>query len=72
MGVVFVNGRELAEPYVQFRDKRSAPVLTVPPRAYYVLGDNRADSDDSRNWGVLHDTDVVGQALVGIWPPRRL
>jgi signal peptidase I len=71
-GVVFVDGRELAEPYVQFRDKRSAPVVAVPPRAYYVLGDNRADSDDSRNWGVLRDTDVVGKALVGIWPPRRL
>ncbi len=71
-GVVFVDGRVLAEPYVQFRDKRSTPVLAVPPHAYYVLGDNRADSDDSRNWGVLHDTDVVGKALVGIWPPRKL
>jgi len=71
-GVVFVNGRELTEPYVQYRDKRSAPALTVPAHGYYVLGDNRADSDDSRNWGVLHDTDVVGKALVGIWPPRRL
>jgi signal peptidase I len=70
-GVVFVDGRELAEPYVR-RDTRDAPAVTVPPHAYYVLGDNRADSDDSRNWGVVHDTDVVGKALVGIWPPRRL
>jgi signal peptidase I len=44
----------------------------VPQHAYYVLGDNRADSDDSRNWGVLRDTDMVGKALVGIWPPRGL
>ncbi len=71
-GIVFVDGRELTEPYVQFRDQRSAPALTVPAHAYYVLGDNRAESDDSRNWGVLHDTDVVGRAVVGIWPPRRL
>ena len=71
-GVVLVDGRELAEPYVQFRDKRSAPAVVVPPRAYYVLGDNRAESDDSRNWGVLHDADFVGKAVVGIWPPRRL
>ena len=71
-GVVSVDGRELAEPYVQFRDKRSAPAVSVPPHAYYVLGDNRADSDDSRNWGVLREPDVVGKALVGIWPPRAL
>jgi len=71
-GVVRIDGRAIAEPYVQFRDKRSAAPVTVPPHAYYVLGDNRAESDDSRNWGVLHDTDVVGKALIGIWPPRRL
>ena len=71
-GVVLVDGRELAEPYVQFRDARSAPAVTVPPHAYYVLGDNRAESDDSRNWGVLREADIVGKAVVGIWPPRRL
>jgi signal peptidase I len=71
-GAVIVDGRELVEPYVQFRDRRSAPAVLVPPHAYYVLGDNRAESDDSRNWGVLHDSDIVGKALVGIWPPRRL
>lgn len=71
-GVVDVDGRALAEPYVRFRDKRSAPAAVVPPHAFYVLGDNRTDSDDSRNWGVLRESDVVGKALVGIWPPRRL
>ena len=71
-GIVSIDGREIAEPYVQFRDKRSAPPVTVPAHAYYVLGDNRSDSDDSRNWGVVRDTDMVGKALVGIWPPRRL
>jgi signal peptidase I len=71
-GVVTVDGRALDEPYVRFRDARSARPVVVPPHAYYVLGDNRAESDDSRNWGVLRDSDVVGKALVGIWPPRRL
>ena len=46
--------------------------MIVPPHAYYVLGDNRADSDDSRSWGTLDAADVVGKALVGIWPPRRV
>jgi len=71
-GMVVIDGRALAEPYVRFRDKRSAPAVAIPPDAYYVLGDNRAESDDSRNWGVLHQADVVGKALVGIWPPRSL
>ncbi len=71
-GVVSVDGRALDEPYVQFRDRRSAPPVVVPPHAYYVLGDNRAESDDSRTWGVLRDGDVVGKALVGIWPPRSI
>lgn len=71
-GVVSVDDRPLDEPYVRFRDRRSAPAVVVPAHAYYVLGDNRAESDDSRNWGVLHDADVVGKALVGIWPPRKL
>jgi signal peptidase I len=71
-GVVSVDGRALPEPYVRFRDRRSAPPVVVPPHAYYVLGDNRAESDDSRNWGVLQEQDVVGKALVGVWPPRTL
>jgi len=71
-GVVRVDGRVLDEPYVRFGDRRSAPPVVVPPHAFYVLGDNRADSDDSRNWGVLHESDVAGKALVGLWPPGRI
>ena len=71
-GVVFVDGRALAEPYVRFRDRRSAPPVTIPAGSYYVLGDNRADSDDSRDWGVLPASAIVGRAVVGIWPPRGL
>jgi signal peptidase I len=71
-GVVSVDGRVLPEPYVRFPDRRSAPPVVVPAHAYYVLGDNRAESDDSRNWGVLQEQDVVGKALVGVWPPRTL
>ncbi len=71
-GIVSVDGRVLPEPYVRFRDRRSAPPVVVPPHACYVLGDNRAESDDSRNWGVLDDDAIVGKAVVGIWPPRRL
>ncbi|MGD1068016.1 MAG: signal peptidase I [Vulcanimicrobiaceae bacterium] len=71
-GTVLVDGAPLPEPYVHFPDHRSAPAVTLPADGYYVLGDNRAESDDSRNWGVLHATDIAGKAVVGIWPPRRL
>ena len=67
-----IDRRTLAEPYVRYPDHRSAPAVTRPPAAIYVLGDNRADSDDSRNWGVVREGDIVGKALVGIWPPRRI
>jgi signal peptidase I len=71
-GTVSVNGTPLTEKYVRFRDARSAPQTTVPPGSLYVLGDNRGDSDDSRNWGFLATRDVVGKALVRIWPPAEL
>ncbi len=71
-GIVLVDGRAIDEPYVRYRDRRSAPAVVVPPHAYYVLGDNRADSDDSRDWGVLHDSDVTGRAVITIWPLHKL
>ena len=70
-GVVYVNGTELTEPYVRFRDTRSAAALIVPASSYYVLGDNRANSDDSRFWGFVPATDIVGRAVIGVWPPDR-
>lgn len=68
-GTVFVNGTALDEPYVRFRDARSFAEITVPPDSYYVLGDNRANSDDSRVWGFVPASDLIGRALFGVWPP---
>ena len=71
-GVVELNGSALVEPYVRFPDTRSAPAVVVPPDAYYVLGDNRANSDDSRAWGFVPAADVVGRAMFGVWPPSHI
>ncbi len=71
-GTVRVNGSPLAEPYVRFPDDRSASSVTVPPNAYYVLGDNRPKSDDSRSWGFVDANDLMGRAMAGVWPFARL
>lgn len=68
-GRVVLNGTALAEPYVRYPDDRSYPVAVVPPHAVYVLGDNRADSEDSRFFGPVADDRLVGRALAIIWPP---
>jgi signal peptidase I len=71
-GRVTVNGSPLAEPYVRYPDERTFPSVTVPPGALYVLGDNRADSDDSRFWGFVQQKEVLGKAMLGIWPLTHL
>ncbi|MBV9648002.1 MAG: signal peptidase I [Candidatus Eremiobacteraeota bacterium] len=70
-GIVVLNGRPLQEDYVRFRDRRTAKAVVVPPGAYYVLGDNRANSDDSRAWGFVRREDVIGKAMLAVWPPHR-
>ncbi len=67
-GVVYVNGNPLDEPYVRYNDGRSFGEITVPPNNVYVLGDNRANSEDSRFFGPVADNDLTGRALAGIWP----
>lgn len=71
-GQVYVNGSKLVEPYVQRPDDRSFAELVVPPRSVYVLGDNRADSEDSRLFGPVGDERLIGRAIAGVWPPRML
>jgi signal peptidase I len=71
-GRVYVSGTEQDEPYVQDPDDRSVPELVVPPSSVYVLGDNRANSEDSRSFGPVSDDRLIGRAVAGVWPPSML
>jgi signal peptidase I len=71
---VYVDGGRLAEPYVdaERRTSRRAGTYEVPDDAYFVLGDNRAQSCDSRVWGPLPATELRGKLVATYWPPDRL
>lgn len=70
-GAVFIDGAPLGEPYVRYRDDRSTTPVTVAPGSYFVLGDNRANSDDSRDWGLVPSAEIIGRAVIAIWPPTH-
>jgi signal peptidase I len=72
-GTIFVNGNRLAEPYVSpsLRDHRSG-VWTVPKGSYFMMGDDRRYSCDSRDWGAVPRKDLIGPIVLTYWPPTRL
>ena len=71
-GRVYVNGRQLVEPYLREGVTTSdfGPV-TVPADHLWVMGDNRPHSQDSRTFGAVARSSVVGRAIARIWPPGR-
>jgi len=73
-GVVFVNDQRLREAYVprMYEDVRSYPETIVPPHAYFVLGDHRNLSNDSRDFGAVDESFIYGKAVFGYWPVDRL
>jgi signal peptidase I len=73
-GYVYVDGRRLNEPYVDsaLRDDETGTWPRNPPGHYFFLGDNRADSCDSRTWGTVPRSSLIGPVLLTYWPPTRV
>lgn len=75
-GKVYINGKPLNEPYafhsVEDLSSNHYGPLTVPSGSYFMMGDNRESSSDSRVWGVLERKYIKGKALFIYWPPNRM
>jgi len=73
-GRVFLNGRAIDERYVprDFYDARTYPEVVVPAHAYYVLGDHRSMSNDSREFGPVEEQYIYGKAVFVYWPVDKL
>lgn len=69
-GRVSINGEQLAEPYIEAPARYSMPSTLIPAGHYFVLGDNRNNSSDSHNWGVLPEDAIIGKAWLSYWPPE--
>ena len=72
---LYVDGRRLAEPYLPRYDPLGPPIpgasrqhpYRMPPGEFYVLGDNRADSCDSRYWGPIEGSSIIGKVVLTFW-----
>lgn len=67
-GTVYIDGDPLREPYLQRMDQSSSHGISLDGGEYYVIGDNRRNSNDSRAWGVVPEENIVGRVLLVYWP----
>ena len=73
-GQVYVNGKPLDEDYVPaaYADERFYSEIVVPANSYFVLGDHRSMSNDSRDFGPVRENYIYGKAVFGYWPMDKL
>jgi signal peptidase I len=73
-GYVYIDGRKLDEPYVTpaRRDVRTVAPVHTPAGNYFFMGDNRASSCDSREWGTVPRANLIGKVFAVYWPPNRI
>jgi signal peptidase I len=73
-GRVYVNGKTVVENYVPgaYQDGKSYPEIVVPNGSYFVLGDHRSLSNDSRDFGPVDASYIYGKAVFGYWPVEKV
>jgi signal peptidase I len=75
-GHVVLNGKPQKEPFVRpcgGGEGCNLPTpITIPPKHYFMMGDNRGSSDDSRFWGPVPRDWIIGNAFATYWPPKRI
>ena len=73
-GQVYVNDKALDESYVpaEYADVRTFQEIVVPPNSYFMLGDHRSMSEDSRSFGPVNQSFIYGKAVFGYWPMDKL
>lgn len=74
-GKIYLNGQGLNEAYLLTQSfavpgsfLKEGEEMTIPPSYYFVLGDNRSHSSDSREWGFVSRTSIIGRAFLRYWP----
>lgn len=72
-GAIYINGERLIEPYIDpsLRGQENGSWPRVAPGHYFVLGDNRTHSCDSRTWGTVPRSSLFGPVMLTYWPPNR-
>jgi signal peptidase I len=70
-GTVYVNGSPLDEPYINDPPRYAYPQQQIPTDYYFVLGDNRNNSNDSHTGWLLPRENIIGEAWLSIWPPSE-
>jgi signal peptidase I len=73
-GYIYIDGKKLDEPYIkpQFRGTETMGPIKIGPGQYFMMGDNRTGSCDSRRWGTVPRHDLIGEVVATYWPPNRL
>lgn len=71
-GAIFVNGKKMEMKNQIVSDTFTHPMIAIPKGMYFMMGDNRPNSFDSRFWGPLPEDKIVGPAVLRIWPLTRI
>ena len=72
-GTIFINGKRLNEPYIPASERDDGNgAWTVKPGTYFMMGDNRSSSCDSRQWGAVPRENLIGPVFAVYWPPQRI